>query len=555
MTSLANPVAEADGADEDLPHRLRAPSTQLDTRPSLPRPPGDYEKYAYLGPQHRWLMLVQFAAFLGVAVSFVFFATESYLTLPLLAPLSLFTVTSLISLRSGTRRRKVASSREHMARIAAWRPPRHPSVDVFLPSAGEELALLANTYRYVAELSWPGDLTVYVLDDSARLEVRELAIRHGFNYLSRPDRGRLKKAGNLRYGYEHSQGDFIAIFDADFVPRADYLRELIPYFDEPSVGIVQSPQYFDTTTTMPWIERTAGATQELFYRFVQPSRDNVDAAICVGTCAIYRRAALALSGGFAQIGHSEDVHTGVNLMKVGRHVRYVPVVLSTGLCPQKIDAFVTQQYRWCTGSMSLLADTRFHTASTINVRQRLCFWSGFLYYIGTAVNAFVSPLPLLAMVWLFPYLVKPTNSLPLVGAVLLWFIVLPVVSFTRWRPEVLRIQTIYSFCHAVAIWDLMRAKAAEWVPTNTTRATPLATKIKRTMCGYLMLTTALSVVGIASCMSRYDIVDFLPILGFAAFRLYINLPIIAACLKSDEPKPAATAGAHRGDSQRLEATA
>jgi cellulose synthase (UDP-forming) len=64
---------------------------------------------------------------------------------------------------------------------------------------------------------------------------------------------------------------------------------------------------------MSWLQRGAGATQELFYRWIQPSRDRAGAPICVGTCAVYRLAALASVGGFAQIEHSEDVHTGILL--------------------------------------------------------------------------------------------------------------------------------------------------------------------------------------------------------------------------------------------------
>jgi cellulose synthase (UDP-forming) len=98
----------------------------------------------------------------------------------------------------------------------------------------------------------------------------------------------------------------------------------------------------------------------MFYRLIQTSRDTVDGAICVGTCAIYRRAALENSEGFAQIGHSEDVHTGVNLIRAGYKVRYLPVILAKGLCPETFSGYVNMMYRWCTGSLSLLADPRFH---------------------------------------------------------------------------------------------------------------------------------------------------------------------------------------------------
>ena len=120
---------------------------------------------------------------------------------------------------------------------------------MFLPSAGEPLALLDNTLRYASELRWGGALTVYVLDDSARLEVRELAERYGLQYVVRPNPGELKKAGNLTHALSISDGEFIAVIDADFAVRPEFLYETMPYFAEPTVGIVQTAQFFEVGRT------------------------------------------------------------------------------------------------------------------------------------------------------------------------------------------------------------------------------------------------------------------------------------------------------------------
>ena len=186
-------------------------------------------------------------------------------------------------------------------------------------------------------------------DDGDRSEVLELATQFGFHYIVRPNRGDPKKAGSLQYAFARTSGDYIVILDADFCPRPDFLRYLVPYFDDPTIGIVQSPQYFDSGENLNWIERTAGATQELFYRWILPSRDRFDAAVCVGTCALYRREALAAAGGFAQIEHSEDIHTGLQLMEAGYRTRYVPAVVANGLCPSDMAGFLNQQYRGGTG--------------------------------------------------------------------------------------------------------------------------------------------------------------------------------------------------------------
>lgn len=85
----------------------------------------------------------------------------------------------------------------------------------------------------------------------------------------RPNRPELKKAGNLRYAFTCTSGEVILILDADFCPRPEFLRETLPYFMNPSIGIVQTPQYFRWRKEQTWVEQGAAVTQELFYRMVQ----------------------------------------------------------------------------------------------------------------------------------------------------------------------------------------------------------------------------------------------------------------------------------------------
>lgn len=187
-----------------------------------------------------------------------------------------------------------------------------PTVDVYLPVCMEPIEILENTWEHIVQLDWPAaKLKVHVLDDGAQDEVKALAARFGFNYIVRGDRPRLKKAGNLRWAFSRTEGDFFTIFDADFCPRPDFLRELaVEHLDDPKTAIIQSPQFFRVTENQTWTEQGAGATQELFYRVVQVNRDRWGASICVGSNAMYRREALDEVGGTADIGFSEDVHTG-----------------------------------------------------------------------------------------------------------------------------------------------------------------------------------------------------------------------------------------------------
>ncbi|TFE26589.1 glycosyltransferase [Frankia sp. B2] len=493
---------------------------------SLPSPPSDRLVYAYLGRQRRWVLLCMTASFTLASFSLVKFALLASALWVFLLLLGLNAICSAFTIVATQHRRRV-TRQSHEGLVSGWRPIYCPSVDIFLPSAGEPLPVLLNTYSHIARVRWPGQLRAYVLDDSGRPEVAAAAAAHGFSYLSRPDRGRMKKAGNIQFGFEHSRGDYIAIFDADFCPRPDYLFHLAPYLDDPSVGIVQSPQHFDTKRSMGWLQRTAGATQELFYRWVQPSRDAVGVPICVGTNAIYRRGSLRKAGGFAQIEHSEDVFTGVKLLAAGYTTRYVPVVLATGLCPADLAGFINQQYRWCSGSMALLR-TRQLRHIRLDWKQRVCFWSGFLYYISTAINVFTINIPGLLMVYVYPELVRPYNFLPFLAAAWVWLVLLPATSRGRWRFEVLRVQLVYSFCHAVAILHMVRGRTASWVATGSVRkrGNPMVRGVVRTAFCWLLLTTCATWTGIGLDVWRFGWGNFWLVILFQLGHSYLSVPLL-----------------------------
>ena len=250
---------------------------------------------------------------------------------------------------------------------------------------------------------------------------------------------------------------------------------------------MQSPQFFDTTKQMNWVQRCACSTQELFYRFIQPSRDALGAAVCVGTSAIYRRAALDAIGGFPLIGQSEDIYTGLWMNDAGYTTRYVPVTLSKGIAPSNVENFIAQQYRWCEGSMTMLATRRFHTTPNLSLKARLSYWSGFLYYTSTALSSLIIPLPAITMAWFFPQWVRPWNTVWLAGALAVWLVIYPMVMRGRWRIEVLRIQTVYGFAHLFNIVDLVRNRVVEWHPTGSKAPAPIAMKVKRFYTLYLGL--------------------------------------------------------------------
>nr|WP_199815247.1 cellulose synthase catalytic subunit [Streptomyces novaecaesareae] len=493
----------------------------------LPGPPDDEELYWYFGPQRRWVLLCATLSYAGATATLGLFA----LSKPLLWPFLLLTVlnaaTWLLSLTDGQRARRYTRD-SHDLLMRAWQPARHPGVDLLLPTAGEPLAVLDNAYRHTAAVRWPGELTVLVLDDADRPEVRRLAESYGFEYRARPDRGRFKKAGNLNHGLAEGTGEIIAVLDADFCPRPDFLRHLVPYLDNPEVGIVQSPQCFDTDADMSWLERAAGATQEIFYRWIQPSRDAQDGTVCCGTNALYRRAALTRIGGFAEIDHSEDLYTGLALARAGWATRYVPALVAKGMSPTGLPAFISQQYRWCLGSLALVRDPDFRNGP-LQKSARLCFWNGILGYVTSAVNVFAVPLPALIMLFFRPEEIEPWQVLPFLPPIWVALVLLPAMSRTRWRFEVTRVQLLGGLCHIVAIAHALRRRSADWVPTGAVSGgSSLARAVARIGVGWLGFVVLAGAAGLVRAGLLHGWRPYWALTALLALTAYTMIPLIRA---------------------------
>jgi cellulose synthase (UDP-forming) len=432
----------------------------------LPAPPDDREKYLYADRGLPYLTLILVLCFLTGTVSQVWFETQSGIWL-----FGIFTALTTVSFGLALPFSLTGPGFDwaaHARRVTAWRPARYPAVDIYLPVCEEPIEILRNTWAAVFELchAYPGTAHAYVLDDGADARAGRLASDFGFGYVVRPDRGTYKKAGNLRYAFARTGGEFLVILDADFAPRADFLAETLPYFDDPRVGIVQTPQYFRTRDDQTWVERAAGATQEIFYRAIQVTRDRLGATICVGTCAVYRRAALAPQGGPALIDYAEDVHTGLDVRRGGWQVSYVPVLLATGICPEDLDMFVRQQYRWCRGAISTVLTSRLWSVP-MTVRARLAYVSGLAYYAQTALAVFAVPLiPVCLLAWR-PSTVALENSRLVVAAVLAGLYLLPVWAKATYNiRDVLPLMQTQGWAHALAFWDWLCGRTMPWEATG-----------------------------------------------------------------------------------------
>jgi cellulose synthase (UDP-forming) len=431
--------------------------------PVLPVPPRDDEKYRYVRRGAWILTLASMASFPLLLFSQTRLMLQYnwfWFYVPFVIMGALFLALPLIT--DGLARGFNFS--EHQRLVGDWRPETYPSVDVFLPVCGEPVDVVRNTWKYVAEMShhYQGTVTAYVLDDSASSELKAMAREFGFAYAKRPNRGWFKKSGNLWFGFQVSYGDYILLLDADFAPRHDLLNEALPYLEAyQDIGIVQTPQFFRITNNQSWVERGAGAVQELFYRSIQTARSRKGGAICVGSCAVYRRAALKQNLGMTLAEHSEDVLTGFDLNRIGWKLHYLPVALSTGNCPDNVPAFLNQQYRWCSGTVGLLFGKMFWGAK-LPLYTRLCYISGFIYYIYTALFTFVVPALTIAILAFMPHVLEFKNMIFMVPVVLYGAVIIPAWHHAPYRLEAWAVKLISGWAHFFAYWDALRGKRLGW---------------------------------------------------------------------------------------------
>lgn len=280
---------------------------------------------------------------------------------------------------------------KHIAFISSyWRSNDPPSVDVFLPWAGESLKIHEEVLKAVSEIDYP-NFQVYMLDDVGDEQHKKLAQKYGFNYLSRPNKGEYKKSGNLQFGYENSNGEYIFILDADFVPKKCALRDLVPYMaTDKSIGILQTPQYFEQSHEVhsrSKIEFGGGNIVEEFYRIIMPCRDQFKAAMCVGTSALYRRDTITKLEGTPKVHASEDLATGLLITRYGYYVKYIPLIISIGRSPDTYQGYFKQHMRWCSGN---LVFAQYWPFARLSVMARLVYLINPFYYISEAFGVVFS---------------------------------------------------------------------------------------------------------------------------------------------------------------------
>src|SRR5687767_6716527 len=233
-----------------------------------------------------------------------------------------------------------------------------PLVTVQLPIYNE-MYVADRLIDAVCELDYPPELLeIQVLDDSTdetRIVAERAVQRHAargidISYIHRTDRTGYK-AGALEAGMRVAKGEFIAIFDADFMPTTDFLRRSVPFFADPGIGMVQARwghinQNYSLLTQIQAIlldghfvlEHGARNRSGFFFNFN-------------GTAGIWRRTAIADAGGWQHDTLTEDLDLSYRAQLRGWRFVFLQDLVAPAEVPVEMNAFKSQQHRWAKGSI------------------------------------------------------------------------------------------------------------------------------------------------------------------------------------------------------------
>jgi cellulose synthase (UDP-forming) len=263
----------------------------------------------------------------------------------------------------------------HESRLRGTSSEQFPSVDVYIPTYNESIDVLEKTIVGALCLDYP-NYQIWVLDDGRRPWLKAFCESKGVGYLTRPDNAHAK-AGNINHALTKTDGAFVAIFDADFIPQRNFLMRTIGFFDDQRIGIVQVPHAFynhDPMQANLALRKALPDDQRFFFEAIMPSRDAWNAAFCCGSNSVTRRAALRAVGDELPTGSiTEDMLLSLAMLRHGYVTRYLCERLAFGLAPESLKAFFVQRQRWARGATQILFLAEGPFGRNLSFMQRLLF--------------------------------------------------------------------------------------------------------------------------------------------------------------------------------------
>ena len=263
-----------------------------------------------------------------------------------------------------------------------------PSVDVYIPIYSEPLDILEKTLAAACAVRYQNK-AIFILDDSHRDEIHNLATAYGANYIKGPRHH--AKAGNLNHALTLTRGELIVVFDTDHIPVSSFLDETVPFFHEPKVGVVQTPHHFYNQDIFQRAFRSARHVpneQDMFNHGIQGGRDNWKGAFFVGSGAVFRRQALESIDGFKLMSITEDIHSSQHLHAKGYTSVFVNKDLAVGLAAEDYASYIVQRKRWMQGCLQIFFKNNPLLQKGLGLRHRLGYFASLYYFFFPSSESF-----------------------------------------------------------------------------------------------------------------------------------------------------------------------
>ncbi|MGZ8158763.1 MAG: glycosyltransferase [Methylobacter sp.] len=348
-------------------------------------------------------------------------------------------------------------------------PPgfKYPTVSLHLPIHNEPPMMVRKTLEALAQVDYP-NLEVLVMDNNTKdpavwEPVRDDCERLGpmfrfFHLENWPG----FKAGAINHALEQTASDaeIIAVIDSDYILSPDWLKAMVPYFDNENVGFVQSPQDYRDRHQSSFKSfcywEYAG-----FFNIGMVQRNEYNAIIQHGTMTMIRKSALLEVGKWAEWCICEDSELGLRLYEAGYDSVYVKDSFGRGLMPDTFSGYMTQRFRWVYGAMQII---KAHWCSflpgkksPLTTAQRYYFIAGWLPWFSDAL-ALVFTMTSLILTAIILY--KPIGSELPINAFLL-----PTIGLFSFK--VLRGLWLYQARVPCSVWQSLGAALAGLSLTHT----------------------------------------------------------------------------------------
>ena len=279
-----------------------------------------------------------------------------------------------------------------------------PKVSIHIPAYRENPDMLKETLDSIARLDYPDFEALVIVNNTPEeaywqpIEAHCRALGPRFKFVFLPQVAGFK-AGALNAALPQMAEDaqVIALLDADYVVDPNWLKDLVPLFADPKIGMVQAPQdHRDGNDSL--FKSVMNSEYAGFFDIGMVQRNETNAVIAHGTMLLLRRSAFEEVGAWHTDTITEDTELGLRLFEAGYEAQYTNRRYGWGMLPDTFRAYKTQRHRWAFGAMQIIRKHWRHMLPkdrTLTKYQKIQFITGWSYWLSDSFGVLAAFLNLI----------------------------------------------------------------------------------------------------------------------------------------------------------------